>query len=1005
MNQSSKSLNSENLTSIFAAIVVLVIFVGYLLPGDSLFSQALFSRQFADPVFLGLVIMAIFLKVRDAKSIVDPVYWLLLAGAFSAWFLLTLLRLFYWQELSPQAQSLLTNTAYFLFYALMTAAIEVKSYREARELLSGQSLLVLVSTFTFAVGAFVFLVLAPAPTIQQPIYLISADFSFYLLMDIYLTLRWLQLAWVCRKFYWVSYFLMALAMFNWAIADFVESLHVTNANQLNSGTWQDWLWYTPYLLVIAALKVRQSSSIEQNQNLTFSKSHLLNSPLFFVSLCFILYILINNTNEWFSPLSATQSTIFYLWFSLLLLLAIVQLNLFTEQLRHQQKIITDNRLETDVMKQRLLQQTESLKEQAASNKSILETTNNAIFTLNSDYVVQSCNPAACSILGLTKDDIIGQSFLQVTHAEGELSRYFNYKSYQRKLNVENDGIELESTICNSDNEHIPVHITLSKDINNHQGLMVVSVINISKQKKAEEEAHHLKDQFTANMSHEFRTPLTIINGVLDNLSNKNKYAEDIEQLNTAKRNSLRMIRMVDQLLDLSKIGHEPLPVEAIDIIPTIKFSCQSFEKMAIDRSLEFAVSISQSAWVEGNQNALEKILFNLLSNAFKYTQNGKISVTLNHLGGQYSLTVKDSGIGLETSQIESIFERFHRVDSAQTQAIQGVGIGLALVKELCDAMGWTIHVTSALNLGSTFNIVMPAAVPSSADNKAQVDRLTSDKNSQTLAEEIIRSQEFIKAEQNKKSKFSVLIVEDNHDMQAHIEAILSSHHQCLVASDGNEGLRLALDYLPDIIISDVMMPGIDGFELLKAIKNNELTTHIPVIMLTARSDDESKIKGLESEAEDYLSKPFNSKELLLRVNNQLNSRAKLQQKLASQWQADSSKIEATTEIEDQFVTKLNEIFETHYQDCEFSLQSMSKILAMSDRQVQRKVKSVLGLSPLEALKQFRLKQAKPMLDRGDQIGFVAQTCGFTSQSYFGRCFKETYKITPKAYQQSRAQQS
>lgn len=1002
LDQRSNQTPYENIVLFVALLSVIAILAGYLLPQDSLFTLATFSLHYADPLFLAIVISTILLKIKNAQSIVDPVYWLLLGGAFISWFMLMIIKFFYWDKLSNSAQSISVNIAYFLFYALMTAAIEVKSYRKAKELLSGQSLLILISTFTFTVGAFVFLVLAPTPVAGQSTSIMNSDFTFYILMDLYLGLRWLQLAWVCRRYYWVGYFLMAIAMFNWAIADFTESLHITNTLRLGSGTWQDWIWYTPYFFVIAAMRIRQSSSEEQNQSLKFSKSHLLNSPVFFSLVCFVLFILLTNTDGWFDELSATQTTIFNLWFSLLLLMAIFQLNLFTDQMRTQQNLLADNQLETNVMKQRLLQQTESIKEQAASNQAILETTHNAIFTLDSHHKVLSCNPAACNILGLDYQSIIGKSFLQVTQAEGELLRYFNYQSYQRRLNAETDGIELESTICNSNDDLIPVHITLSKDLNSSNGLMVVSLINISKQKQAEEEAHNLKDQFTANISHEFRTPLTIINGVLDNLSNKAKYSDDKEQLSTAKRNSLRMIRMVDQLLDLSKVGHEPLPLKSIDIVPSLKFICHSFEEMAADRELNFTVDLADFAWVKGNQVALEKILFNLLSNAFKYTQSGFVSVSINCHQTNIELAVKDSGIGLDDSQKTSIFDRFHRVDSSQTQTIQGVGIGLALVKELCDAMGWSIQVSSQIGEGSEFTLVMPAEKP---DKTASVESITNEvtKPNQQFNSEVARSQEFVKDESNKKSEYSVLIVEDNTDMQTHIETILSSHHQCLVASDGNEGLRLALDYIPDIIISDVMMPGLDGFELLKILKNNELTSHIPIIMLTARSDDESKLKGLEAEADDYLSKPFNSSELLLRVNNQLNSRAKLQQKLAGQWQADTLEQTTPPELEDQFVKRLYEIFEEHYQNCEFSLQSLSKILAMSDRQVQRKVKSVLGISPLEALKQFRLKQAKPLLDRGDQIGFVAQTCGFTSQSYFGRCFKEAYKITPKAYQQARLQ--
>jgi AraC-like DNA-binding protein len=197
-----------------------------------------------------------------------------------------------------------------------------------------------------------------------------------------------------------------------------------------------------------------------------------------------------------------------------------------------------------------------------------------------------------------------------------------------------------------------------------------------------------------------------------------------------------------------------------------------------------------------------------------------------------------------------------------------------------------------------------------------------------------------------------------------------------------------------------MMPLMDGFELLKRLKKNDLTTHIPVILLTAKSDNKNKIIGLEAEASDYLSKPFDGKELRLKVHNQLISRQKLQHKLSLQWQNSPPDSLGAPSIEDKFVLKLDTIFDNNHKNCDFSVQDLASLLAMSDRQLQRKLKALLNISPLEALKKYRLKQAKKQLETGKQVGVVAQNCGFSSQSYFGRCFKEEYGLTPKAFQQS-----
>lgn len=957
---------------------------------------ASFSRYYADGLFLALVIVSIAMQLRATSSLVDPIYWLLLGSAFSSWFFLTLFHFFFWDSLTIATQNLISTLAYFLFYSLMIAAIEVKSYQRAKELLEGQNLLIWISTFAFTLGAFVFLVLTSDSQASHSNATFHNHFIFYLLMDCYLFFRWMHLAWVCRRSFWLAYGLLAIAALNWAVADLTEGLHIAQQLEISAGSWQDWIWYSPYAFVFLATQIRVSSSSQQNKSRDFSKSHLLNSPLFFLAVCFILHNLIEGNPQLLVPLNSTQHTIFNLWFSLLLLLAVVQMLQLVEQVKHKQNRLRELSVSTKAIEQRLTQQAQSLKDQAASNEAILETTHNAIFTLDNGGHVLSCNPAACQLLGLSQSEILTKNFIEITQAEGELARYFNYQSYQQKLVRQASGVEIESIISSANGETLPVHATLSKDTKHREGQLVVSLINISEQKRAEEEALNLKDQFTANISHEFRTPLTIINGVVDNLIAREEYQADKPQLLTAKRNGLRMLRMVEQLLDLSRIANDPIPLSAMNIQPAIKFACQSFSEIANNQQIELELDISDEAWIDGNAQALEKILFNLLSNAFKYTRKGTVSVSLVQQDDFYQLIVADTGIGMAPEQLGQIFERFHRVDNAATQSVHGVGIGLSLVKELCDAMGWSLDVESTPGKGSRFIVMLPAT-------QAKIETCDPGdiQSSETpLASELLDSQELKQKKPGHKSKYSVLIVEDNHDMQQHIHQILSQDHHCLLADNGDEALRLALDYLPDIIVSDVMMPGISGFDLLKAIKQNGLTTHIPVILLTARGDSASKIRGLESEADDYLSKPFDAAELSLRVNNQLNSRAKLQRKLVNQWQQIDTGGPVEKIVEDKFLRKLDEAFDSHYQNSHFSVQDLAYQLAMSDRQVQRKVKAMLGISPLEALKQFRLKKARAMLASGDQIGVVAQTCGFSSQSYFGRCFKEEFKMTPKAYQQS-----
>lgn len=995
----------NNVTNLLAFIGLIALVVAYSSGIVTTEALSSFSRNYADTFFLAPILITIARKLRNPTSIVDPIYWLLLGTAFFTWFVLTIVRITLWDDLTAPSKELITNVSYFLYFSLTIAAIEVKSYNTAGQLLTQQSMLIWVSTLSFTLGAFVLLALTPTQVISSTENYFDSSFLFYVVMDIYLMARWWYLAWSCRKDLWIGYSLFGLAAFFWTISDIIQGLAIADFINAGSGSVYDWFWYLSYILIYIALQFNVTTSNEQNSRTYFSRSHLFNSPLFFLIVCFVLLQLFQNSNHLLIPLNSTQNSVFNLWFSVLLCLSVLQLIMLIHRERITSSQLAKSRKSTEVIQQRMQQQAIKLESQSASNKAILDTTHNAIFTLDLKGEILSCNPAACSLLGFSENELVGAAFIKKVKADGELARFFSYQSYRQKLASQTGGIEVQSSVTKANNTKIAVHATLSQEKNNNEGLLVVSLVNISEQKQAEHEAHQLKDQFTANISHEFRTPLTIINGVLDNLLDQDKYQGDQEQLKTAKRNGLRMVRMVEQLLELSRIANDPIPLSSLDAHPIASFVCQSFEEIARNNRIAFHYHLQEACWVIGNQQAYEKILFNLLSNAFKYTEEGSVEVFLKTNNGMIELRVADTGIGIDETQQTMIFDRFHRVETNTTQTIHGVGIGLALVKELCEAMQWQLKMESTPGKGSQFSLLMPLSERTAATLEEKISVQSGIGNTVNSLSKSIESEVFdaqTKAPRNpsKKSKYSVLIVEDNLDMQSHISEILSPFHHCLLADNGEEGVRLAMDYIPDIIISDVMMPGISGFELLKTLKKTEITTHIPIILLTARSDSASKIRGLEAQADDYLSKPFDAKELLLRVKNQLNSREKLQLKLNTRLQQGQEDPLSDPVLEDKFIQKLQTIFEEHYREASFSMLDLANLLAMSDRQAQRKIKSLLGISPLEALKQFRLKKAKKLLETGDQIGVVAQTCGFSSQSYFGRCFKEEYKMTPKAFQQS-----
>ncbi|NVJ60550.1 MAG: response regulator [Gammaproteobacteria bacterium] len=999
MNLTEKVPVHTKRIQLIIALVFSSLFLLYLLPIIPTEKLAFFSYHFADLIFLTLILSLIALRfLRSQKHGIDKLFWSLFGGAFLSWWLLTLVFNIAWQDLSSATQNLVSGISYFLFYALMIASVELKSHRAANQLLSLHSSLIWLSTLSFALGAFIYLVIIPSTTAQGSVHNFPTTYLFYLLMDSYLMLRWGYLAYQCRVVDWKAFGLIALAMSNWLIADTVEALNLFTSWNLSGGSFLDWIWFTPYLWIALAMTLRLTNSESASFSKRFSRLNLLNSPLTFVALTLMIYAITNN-NILFKPIVGnTHHAMFTGWLVLGLVLAITQIGFLIKQsasLRYQLK---ESQFATESLKQQLEQQAKKTEAQRDSYRSILETTSNAIFTVEESGKILSANSAATRLLDYSNAELLHMSIQDLIDSEDELALFFKFQSYRQKLERQNRGLELESEFLSQSGNSVLVHVTVSKGKPGSGTPLVIALADIREQKQAEKEIMRMKDEFTANISHEFRTPLTIINGVLDNLSKQTQDAAALQQIETAKNNGLRMVRMVEQLLELSRSGRHAITVAPMDAGAVCQFVAQNFRAIALEKNIEFYCADIPSIWVKGNIQAFEKIIFNLLSNAFKYTPSGgRVALNFASHDGVAQLDVSDNGPGIPAQEQDKIFQRFYRAEGTNSKQIHGVGIGLALVKELCRSMGWHMTLNSNEGAGSTFSVTMQQIdIP---DNYEAFTPKINQPIEQNIESELVDT----KAEQQslsiQKSKYLVLVIEDNVDMQRHLNGIIAEHHQCLIASNGEEGIKMALDYLPDIIVSDVMMPGIDGFETLKILRRNELTAHIPVLMLTARSDIESKIEGLEAEADDYLTKPFDARELLLRLKNQIQSRLKLQQRLQSQWQTESSASDSgTKKIEDKFLIKLNECFAEHYQDSELSMAVLASKLAMSERQLQRKVKALLDLSPLEALRSFRINQSKQLLREKEQVGIVAQKVGFSSQSHFGRLFKEQVGMTPGEYQ-------
>ncbi|WP_019026532.1 ATP-binding protein [Colwellia piezophila] len=690
--------------------------------------------------------------------------------------------------------------------------------------------------------------------------------------------------------------------------------------------------------------------------------------------------------------------------------------------RRQTKRLKQNLLEEQGQHQQLTSLNHDLTDALinSEDKAIVRASNNAILTTTITGEILSANPAAVQMFQSLEQELTGTLVGRLFSKKDEMHFFFDFQSNVYSLQRKGEGISVECLSLRSDGSEFPAQAELQWAERAKQPLIVITFINLSARKHAEKQALELKDKFIANISHEFRTPLTIINGIIDRYIDKTSDERESEELTTAKRNGLRLVRMVEQLLELSRLSDNPqLSQNTYRLQTLMMMPVDSFSRLASQSHLSFSSNIPEDLWLDCDGQAFEKIIFNLLANAIKYTPKGG-SVQVNAYVEQETiiLDVIDSGIGISKDSQDKIFERFQRADDVKNQATFGVGIGLSLVNELVKAHGWRISLVSEQGHGSKFSLSIPLAPANEVEAEISMS-ISEDEVSSLLIE-----QRSVASIHSNHSQQVVLVIEDNLDMQSHIKQVIEQQHHCILAGSGELGLQLAQEYIPDLIVCDLMLTGIDGFEVLTQLKQGEMTAHIPVILLTARSDLESRLQGLKLNADEYLSKPFNQHELLTRIQNLIANRQQLQKRYLQKFN-DQQKAEQKAErktasqenvakltqepveqdsIEDMFLHKLEVLIAKHYTEPELDISLLAKELAMSERQLQRKIKVILGITPNNFIKEFRLKKAQVLLLSGAQIGRIALDVGFSSQTYFGRCFKESYQCTPKQYQQKMAQQ-
>ncbi len=511
----------------------------------------------------------------------------------------------------------------------------------------------------------------------------------------------------------------------------------------------------------------------------------------------------------------------------------------------------------------------------------------------------------------------------------------------------------------------------------------------------------LKTNFFTNISHEFRTPLTLISIPIDDIIADDTISDKKrKQFTVAKQNSERLLELVNQLLDLSKIdeGHLKLHIQQGNVLQLISALSESFSYYAKQKNITYTIDVEQSleaVWYD--KDAVEKITINLLSNALKYTpENGKVSCKAYIENHKLFLTVKNSGKGLTPFELNNIFERFYQTNEQN----QGSGIGLSLVKELVGLHNGKIEVKSNPNEETSFQLHISIDKKSFKNDTVIV-------NSNTKIEKGIPLYTNTSIEDDDVFKDSdlpiLLIVEDNTDLRNLLKQSFEHSYNVITAPNGNIGVELALEHIPDLIISDIMMPEKDGITLTEDLKTDERTAHVPIILLTAKAEVESQFKGIDTGADDYITKPFDKKLLALKVEKLIESRRQLQLRYSQELVLLPKDI-AFTNLDEKFLEKVQSTLDENLIDPSFNVKEFSEAVGMSRMQLHRKLKALTGLSTSEFIRSQRLKLATQFLKTSDiNMSEVGYSVGFNDHSYFAKCFKEVYNCSPSEYANKHAQ--
>lgn len=541
--------------------------------------------------------------------------------------------------------------------------------------------------------------------------------------------------------------------------------------------------------------------------------------------------------------------------------------------------------------------------------------------------------------------------------------------------------------------------------------IIVYITNLKRKVTLEQQLTDLKLRFFTDISHELRTPLTLISGSIEEIVERGQLQKSgTENMQVARRNVNRMLRLVNQILDFRKIQGRKmkLSIEQGDVVALCRQVGENFTQLAHERSIHFRL-IPETPEIRcyTDMDKLEKILFNLLSNAFKYTADGKsITMAVRMESGCLFVSVRDEGKGMDLRKIDNLFGRFETF--GKTDPNRSTGIGLSLVKEFVDLLHGTIQPESIPGQGTVFTVTLPCTYEAyAADSMAEFVLNDEVRFEYPVEVQLSRQEE---------KERSILIIEDNDELRRFLAMILRDCYHVLEAGDGRQGLEIIGRELPDLIVSDVMMPEMDGIELLAAVKVNRDTSHIPVILLSAKASVDDRVRGLEYGADDYIAKPFNSAYLKARIESLIRQRSSLAAYYLGSSLKDSDKtekkqpdvkleqvLESVPSFNNTFIQEVIRLVDENLQNPDFKIDDLAETMNMSRAVFYRKIKTFTGASPIDLVKEMRLKRALELLDADTySLSEVAYQSGFSSPQYFSRVFKEQMQCTPNEYKRRKA---